>query len=104
MIYQTKSTEFGEFCRSCFGNLNFSQILSENLTEKHRNSRISPISLRTGKKLKPKSKSLATTGRLATDRLSSLDELKDFNGIFDGADVLEPYSCSLGQDRIRHEQ
>jgi hypothetical protein len=50
MIYQTKSTEFGEFCRSFFENLNFGQILSENLTEKHRNSRISPISIRTGKK------------------------------------------------------
>jgi hypothetical protein len=62
MIYQTKSTEFGEFCRYFFENLNFGQILSENLTEKHRNSRISPISLRTGKKPKPKSKSLAPTG------------------------------------------
>jgi hypothetical protein len=60
MIYQAKSTEFGEFCRYFFENLNFGQILSENLTEKYRNSRISPISLRTGKKPKPKSKSLET--------------------------------------------
>jgi hypothetical protein len=58
MIYQPKSTEFGEFCTYFFENFNFGQILSENLTEKHRNSRISPISLRTGKKPKPKSKSL----------------------------------------------
>jgi hypothetical protein len=61
MIYQPKSTDFGEFCRYFFENLNFGQILSENLTEKHRNSRISPISLTTGKKPKPKSKSLALT-------------------------------------------
>jgi hypothetical protein len=61
MIYQTKSTEFGEFCSFFFENLNFGQILFENLTEKHQNSRISPISLRTGKKPKPKSKSLLTS-------------------------------------------
>jgi hypothetical protein len=30
MIYQTKSTEFGEFCRIFFENLKFGQILSEN--------------------------------------------------------------------------
>jgi hypothetical protein len=64
MIYQPKSTEFGEFYRYFFENLNFGQILSENLTEKHRNSRISPISLRTGKKPKPKSKSLYCTSTI----------------------------------------
>jgi hypothetical protein len=67
MIYQTKTTEFGEFCRYFFENLNFGQILSENLTEKHRNSRISPISLRTGKKPKLKSKSLCRSTPVALE-------------------------------------